>query len=90
MQIDFVGRLKGDSVEMGSSEDPWVPVYLPDRTVIGKAKSLGDGMVEIHFDDYKEGMDALFKESLVGLSIFAREPLIKQLPNEEKEGEKDG
>lgn len=47
----------------------YVPVYLPDRTVVGKAKISEDGqLVEIKIPE-GTAMQELMSENLIGLSV---------------------
>jgi hypothetical protein len=95
MQIDFVAKLKGGSEEMASFDDRgFVPVYLPDRTVIGRAQVNPDGTLNIEFRDDAAFMKELFDQSMVGLSVFAREAfpaeVLYETTEPKKEGEEDG
>lgn len=49
--------------------DGFVPVYLEDRTVIGRAKVNPDGTILVEMDE--ETGKKLFTDSLVGFSVFS-------------------
>lgn len=70
---------------MAPAEDLSVPIYLPDRTEVGRAVIIDDRlMVEIYFEK-DSFLGSLFKEEVIGLSVMYLSARAEDIIEEEKE-----
>lgn len=60
---------------MGNDVDGYVPVYLEDRTVVGKARVSDDGKTTTIIIEVYDGhpMSELMQENLIGFSVVHRD-----------------